>query len=95
LDEYYIIVLFYFVLDTPPPPPHNEYGKKDACIFIYNGDISNLTFELVNIFSTTLLTIFHLYPYSQFICRETLNPSSKNHPAATSHWIVDYPHSSI
>jgi len=74
---------------------HNKYGQKYACIFIYNGDISNLTFELINMCSTTLLTIFHLYPYSQFIYRETLNPSGKNHTAATSHWQVDYPHNSI
>ena len=59
---------------------HNEYGQKYACIFIYNGYISNLTFEIVNMCSTTLLTIFHLYPYSQFICKETFNLSGKNHP---------------
>ena len=62
---------------------------------IYNKDISNLTFELVNMCSTTLLAIFNLYPYSQFICRETLNPLGKNHPADTSHWQFDYPHNSI
>ena len=64
-----LFVCFFFVYVICIGNQYNKYGQMYACILIYKGVISSRTLDLINSCIMMFQTIFHLYHFSQFICR--------------------------